>query len=85
MRARQAPELAAEVQPESLFLWQAYHHLRGSRQIGFGAGPIPVGAITDYCDRLGIACPVRWAFVIRAITAMDNLEREHYGKDRPRS
>lgn len=63
-------------EPESRFYWQAYHHLRGSRQIGFGIGPIPFAAIMEYADFAAVTCPVERNSLVRLITAMDNAERD---------
>lgn len=77
MRLKQAPQLADEVTPDSWFYWQAYHHLRGSRQIGMGVGAIPFDAIAAYCDWARITCPVRRAMLARVVMTLDNTEREH--------
>lgn len=75
-----APEIAGWVDPESLFLWQAYHHLRGSRSIGFGVSPIPFSEMAAYCDWAGLTCPIERAFLVRAMTELDNAERAHHGR-----
>ncbi|WP_425262485.1 phage tail assembly chaperone [Salipiger marinus] len=77
---KQAPELANRVQPESWFFWQAYHHLRGSRPMGFGVGPIPFDAIARYSEWLGQTCPVDRARLVKVIMALDNAEREYLGR-----
>lgn len=68
----QAPEWVNRPQPESVFLWQAYSHLRGSRGMG---GAIPFSEIAGYCDWAGITCPVQRGRLAYVVIAMDNAER----------
>lgn len=77
LRAKRAPELAGWVQADNLFFWQAFHHLRGSRQIG---GAIPFGAISDYCEWAGVECPVQRTRLARVVITLDNAERDFNGR-----
>lgn len=64
-------------EPVSWYFWQAYHHLRGSRQSGFGVGAIPFSEIMDYAERfIGIECPVQKSRLVRMVVALDNVEME---------
>lgn len=79
MREKGAPEIVGHVGPQSKFYWVAYHHLRGSRQMGFGIGPIPMTEILAYAEHAGISCPVNRSRFIRMMVRLDNVEREHHG------
>lgn len=79
LQRKQAPEIIGMVEPESLHLWQAFHYLRGARPTGFGVGPVPFSEMATYCDWAGVACPIDRAFLVRVVTVLDNLEREHHG------
>lgn len=62
--------------PESGFLWQAFHHLRGSRNFG---GAIPFSEIARYADEVGITCPVMRGRLVDVIISLDNAERSPNG------
>ncbi|WP_108482258.1 phage tail assembly chaperone [Oceaniglobus ichthyenteri] len=80
LREKGAAELQNEVEPCNWLYWQAFHHLRGSRQQGMGLGPIPFSEIMAYADSyLGITCPVDRGRLVRMIMAMDNAERAAMG------
>lgn len=68
----QAPEWTERDAPDSGFLWQAFHHLRGSRGAG---GAIPFSEIAGYADFAGIGCPVQRTRLANVMIAMDNAER----------
>ena len=76
LRHKQSPVLADAEEPESMFLWQAFHHLRGSR--GFG-GAIMFSEIAAYCDWVGLTCPVQKARLVKMMIGMDNAERAAHG------
>jgi len=73
---KQAPELEERVTPSSWFYWQAFHHLRGSRQ----EGVIPFLAISNYSEWLGQTCPIEKGQLVKMVMAMDNAERDHHGR-----
>lgn len=76
----QAPELSRAVEPESLFLWQAYHHLRGAGMDAMGQKPIPLSEVSRYSDEVGSTCPIERARLVRVIFAMNNAERAFWTK-----
>jgi hypothetical protein len=80
LKRKGAPVLKDAVEPKSWFYWQAYHHLRGSRQRGHDIGAIPFSEISDYSEWLGQTCPVDKARLVRFVMAMDNVEREFLGR-----
>lgn len=53
-------------------MWQAFHHLRGSRNFN---GAIPFSEITNYCDWAGVTCPVQRGRLATVVIALDNAER----------
>lgn len=77
LRAKGAPVLNDQVEPESFFYWQAYHHLRQSRPVALGDGPIPFSEITAYCEWSGITCPVQKSILAKVIIALGDVELEH--------
>jgi len=72
--------LQERVEPESWFFWQAYHHLRSSRPMGFGVGSIPFSEISSYSDWIGQTCPVAKSRLVKMVVALDNVEREFLGR-----
>tara|TARA_Y100000588_G_C13681521_1_gene680556 strand:+ start:261 stop:551 length:291 start_codon:yes stop_codon:yes gene_type:complete len=76
LASKGAAELASAVEPENLLYWNAFTHLRGSRQQGMAVGSIPISEIMAYADGiLGITCPVDRARLVRMIGVMDDAER----------
>lgn len=55
-------------------MWQAFHHLRGSRNMG---GAIPFSEINGYADWAGITCPIQRGRLAAVVIALDNSERSH--------
>lgn len=76
LASKGAAELANAVEPENLLYWNAFTHLRGSRQQGMAVGSIPLSEIMAYADGiLGLTCPVDRARLVRMVGAMDDAER----------
>ena len=53
-------------------MWQAFHHLRGSRGVN---GSIPFSEIAKYSDWAGLTCPVQKQRLANIVIALDNAER----------
>lgn len=70
----QAPQWVERAQPDNWFFWQAYNHLRGSRNMG---GAIPFSEIRGYADWAGITCPIQRGRLVSVIIALDNSERSN--------
>jgi hypothetical protein len=70
----QAPAWVDRPNPENVFFWQAYWHLRGSRGM---SGAIPFSEIKAYCDWAGITCPVQRGRLAQVVIALDNAERSN--------
>jgi len=79
LRAKGAAVVNDKVQPENLWAWSAFQVLRGSRQIGMSAGPIPVSEIDAYCNLAGVSDIVQRYRLTRFVMALDRAERKHYG------
>ena len=68
----QAPQWVNRSEPENWFLWQAYHHLRGSRNMN---GSISFSEIKGYCEWAGVTCPIQRGRLASVVIALDNAER----------
>jgi len=79
--AKGADVLSERVLPENIWAWSAFQALRGSRQVGFSTGPIPITEITAYCDLIGLADPVQKIRLARFVMALDRVERQFYGSN----
>jgi hypothetical protein len=82
LTAKGAPEMQEKPTIRNGLAWSAFQALRGSRQFGFGgASPIPFSEIVAYCAHAGVTCPIQRQRLARFVQALDNAEREAYGRN----
>ena len=72
LESRRKPEWVNRATPNNWFMWQAYHHLRASRN---ERGAIPFSEISAYCDWAGLTCHVQRTRLANIVIALDNSER----------
>lgn len=85
MRAKGASVISDKVQPNNLWAWSAFQALRGSRQYGMTAGPIPISEIHAYCNLIGVSDIVQRYRLTRFVMALDRAERKYYGDTQSKS
>lgn len=67
-----------EIPIELIYLWEAFWILNGSRQIGFGTGPIPLTEISAYCHLFNVSDV---QFFVACIRAMDGQYLAHKSEE----
>lgn len=76
-------EKPADIFPDLIPIWNAWHELSTSRPVGMAASGVPWSEQSRYCEDHGIDGPARLRW-IRLLRAMDLVYLTHSNKRKPR-